>query len=497
VTGRAARPLWWLRGLTIDLRSLALFRMALGLCLLTDLLARVPQIRAFYTDDGVLPRAVVIRLGNPWKLSLHMISGEVAIQLGLFLIAIALATGFVVGYRTRLCAIASWVLLMSMHVRNPMVAHGGDTLMRLLLFWSMFVPLNARWSLDRLLNPSVTPLPTTHLSPAGMALLFQVCTVYWAAFAEKMDPAWVTERTAVYYALNLEMFARPLGTSLLAYPGLLAFLTTATLALELFGPIIAILPFRTSVNRLIAVGGFIGFHAGLAAALRLGTFSWIAMAAWTVFLPAAFWEATSRRLPQVGRWAEAAGARVARALQGRLVAPPPRPPGTMVNLATLGALSLVVLSVWSRPALRPFHLRTETDYRDTIFGLTGLGQRWRMFAPRPSEDDGWFMTEGVRKDGSLVDVWTGASPTEAKPADFAKAYRSIQWLSFLGLANNPMFSPVRPYLGDYFCRQWNRAHPDSGAIQKLTLYFMLEKTPPPGAPPPRPEKVRSWRQDCP
>jgi hypothetical protein len=493
---RNSGPLRWLRGLTIDLRSLALFRITVGLCLLADLLVRLPQIRDFYTDDGVLPRVAITRLGNPWRMSLHLMSGEYAVQLGLFVVAIVLAIGFIVGYRTRVCAVASWVMLMSMHFRNPMIAHGGDTLMRLLFFWSMFVPLNARWSLDRALNPAATPVATLHLSAPGMAILFQVCTMYWSAFAEKMHPSWLTERSAVYYALNLDMFASPTGQMLLEYPAVMAALSTATLALELLGPIVAISPFFTSATRLGAVVAFMGFHAGLAATLRLGSFSWISMAAWTLFIPGAVWELGRTRNSSRPVWVDAIGTRIAAVLAGLRPPPPPREPGMVANLAVLGALSLVVLSTWTRPILAPVYLRKDVDYRDTIFGITGLGQRWRMFAPRPSTEDGWYVVEGVRSDSTRVDVRTGRAPTEAKPADFWEAYPSTQWLSYLGLLYNRMFYPFRPYFGTYLCKRWNNAHPDS-AVDRLTIYYMLEETPPPGQPLPPPDKDRMWTQTCP
>ena len=62
-----------------------------------------------------------------------------------------------IGYRARLATIACWFLVMSIHNRNPMILSAGDILLRLLLFWAMFLPLGARYSVDAALdkNPSV------------------------------------------------------------------------------------------------------------------------------------------------------------------------------------------------------------------------------------------------------------------------------------------------------------------------------------------------------
>ena len=43
----------------IDTRSLAVFRIGLALAILADLLIKAPDLIAFYTDDGVLPRALL------------------------------------------------------------------------------------------------------------------------------------------------------------------------------------------------------------------------------------------------------------------------------------------------------------------------------------------------------------------------------------------------------------------------------------------------------
>src|SRR5688572_10932017 len=49
--------------LTLDLRSLALFRVILATTLLCDGLARLGLLRAFLTDDGVVPRALITTSG--------------------------------------------------------------------------------------------------------------------------------------------------------------------------------------------------------------------------------------------------------------------------------------------------------------------------------------------------------------------------------------------------------------------------------------------------
>lgn len=579
----------WLRGLEIDLRSLALFRVALGLVLLADLLILIPQIDDFYTDRGVLPREAMLRLlGSRWTISLHLISGEWVVQLALFLVAVLFAIGFTVGYRTRFCAIASWILLASMQARTPPLLHGGDAVLRLLLFWCMFAPLNARYSLDRALNPSTPPLPVRHLSPATLALMFQLCGIYWFAASEKMHPDWLIDRTAVYYALNLDQFVTPLGKVVLDYPGFMSLMTIGTVALELLGPILVLSPFLTAPLRLLMVASFVGFHAGLGLTMRLDLFPWVCAAAWLMFLPATFWEALERRLARragagsviffdrdcgfcrkavlilrellmlpnteareaqsdsemhalmrarnswivrdaegglhtgydgfvalcrrspivrwfagvlafrparaLGDWAYGwlAGHRIAASRYlGSVTSPPPRELGVAGSLLVLGCLILATLSfVGAQPNRRTFAGR--------VLSLAMLEQSWRMFAPSPTRYDGWYIIEGVRQDGSRVDLWRGeGEPTDEKPEDVSRYYRNTQWVAYLGAMGVLRNREYRPYFGRYLCRKWNQDRTGAERIVLAHVNLMLEMTPPPGQPTDPPLKELVWQQPCP
>ena len=61
----------------IDLRSLALFRILVGVCLFVDIVYRIPFAYDFYSDQGVLPReALVTKFMNVWEISVFLISGQ-------------------------------------------------------------------------------------------------------------------------------------------------------------------------------------------------------------------------------------------------------------------------------------------------------------------------------------------------------------------------------------------------------------------------------------
>src|SRR5437660_4879869 len=176
---------------SLDLRSLALFRMALGAVLLGDLIWRAGDLTVFYTDFGVLPRAALLDKFLPAnRFSLHMMSGQLIFQAMLFMVAAVFAVMLVAGIRTRLAAFASWFMVVSIQTRNPIILQGGDVYVRLLAFMAIFLPLGALYSVDAALRDPEKEKPSrfAHFSTPGLALIAQVAMVYAFAVLLKTAP---------------------------------------------------------------------------------------------------------------------------------------------------------------------------------------------------------------------------------------------------------------------------------------------------------------------
>ncbi len=226
-----------------DLRSLAAFRMALALLVLADLANRATDLAGHYSDQGILPRSVLVEeVLNPWRFSLSLMSGQPLFQGLLFGVAAVAAVGLLVGYRTRLMTAVVWVLLLSIQWRNPLVNSSGDMLLHLLLFWGMFLPLGAYWSVDRALRPVQARFSMRFLSLATAALFLQIAFMYWFTALLKSGPEWRVDGTALYYALSIDRFTTPIGNYLLQFPELLKMMTFGTLALRGLRAIFAVLP---------------------------------------------------------------------------------------------------------------------------------------------------------------------------------------------------------------------------------------------------------------
>ena len=276
---------------SIDLRTLALFRVSLALLLLLDLWIRFADLTAFYTDDGVLPRSeMVTKFQSAGHWSIHLAGGSVGFQSLIFLIAAIFAVLVLIGWHTKLSTVLSWILLVSLQNRAEMLLQGGDTLFRCLLFWSMFLPLGARFSIDHAIAGNRSTGNRTVFGVNTVTVLLQLCIVYWFTAALKSSPDWWGDGSAVYFALQLDLFLKPIGKFVSQFAEVLRFATWGTMFFEFFGPLVALFGTYFWRVRVLTVFAFIGFHLSLSLCMMLGLFSFIASAGWLLFLPTQFWD---------------------------------------------------------------------------------------------------------------------------------------------------------------------------------------------------------------
>src|SRR5688572_29944773 len=125
-------------------------RIGIAMVVLSDLMIRASDLKAHYTDEGIWPLRV-IHLG--WKngaWSFHTLNGSYEYALAMFMIHFLLAVLLLFGYRTRIVTVMLWLMTISLHNRNLFVQQAGDDLLRLVIFWGMFLPWNAYFSFDNM-----------------------------------------------------------------------------------------------------------------------------------------------------------------------------------------------------------------------------------------------------------------------------------------------------------------------------------------------------------
>lgn len=464
--------------LAVDARALAALRVGLGCLLLADLLGRARDIRAFYTDAGVLPRAAHAALVSEWFLSVHLLSGERWFQVLLFVVAGAAALALTVGYRTRAATAVSWLLLVSLHSRTPVVLNGGDVLLRMVLLWAVFLPLGGRWAVDarrRGENGAAGATRERVVSLASAGLLLQVVTMYTVNAALKLSGDRWVEGTAIRYVFSLEQFTTPVGELLAAHPELLVAVDRVWLALVTGSVLLVLL---RGWPRAALVGAFVGGHLSMYLTMRLGLFPLVACVSLVAFLPPAVWD-------RIEATVDRADARPGRllALADRLLPRLPRfpPPGRVREaLAALAVVCVVVLAVLG-------NVQPATTVRDRVPDAAGpaldlavdarpavhaarTDQYWTMFAPEPMRTDGWYVVPARLENGSRADALHGGPVRWAKPDDVTASYPNARWRKYLVNLWRPGFAPYRDHLADYLCRRWNATHETE--MVALDIYYV-------------------------
>lgn len=280
----------------IDLRSLALFRATLGLVLFIVLCRDFADVSAFYTDLGVMPRPWAIEFDSFNRLSLYFLNGQRWFVVALLILQAVFALMFMLGWRTRLASIVSFVLWISLINRNTLVLIDGDQLIACLLFWAMFLPLGARYSVDVATANNRPPAENRYLSWAAVAMLLQVASVYFFGALLKNGVEWYPQFSALYYVLSLDRYASPLGHWLLGSPDLLHALSASIWWLELLAPVLIFVPLFNRYLRLLLLILLIVMNLGFELFLELGHFPFVSLAALSVFVGGWIWDALDARL---------------------------------------------------------------------------------------------------------------------------------------------------------------------------------------------------------
>ncbi|GAA4034696.1 HTTM domain-containing protein [Hymenobacter glaciei] len=470
------------RSFVLDLRALALLRVATAAVILLDLAIRSTDLEAHYANVGVLPvSALMDHAWTPYQFSLHAASGLWQAQAVLFAVAAAAAVAMLLGYHTRLATVASWLLLVSLQNRNPLIGQGGDDLLRMLLFWGMFLPWGRVWSWDARSRPA--PAQLGYFSAATVAYVVQLALLYWCTALLKNGPEWTKTGTALYYAFSLDQVLLPGGRLLYPYPALLRFLTFAAYYTELLLPFALFIPVGVKWWRLLVVGVLFGFHLSISFTLYVGLFFIINMASVLGLLPpmALDW-LTARAAPHAARTRRWCPSLPTWPLPWRLRLERTRPSTadgrrlarTVSN--TFVGLVLAYVCWWNLDdvaVLRPAGHLMAAPVR--WFGyLFRVDQHWGMFAPAVFKDDGWYILEGTTNTGRVLDLNRSGAPMRyAKPASVVALFKNDRWRKY---SENILFvnnAWMRPYYCNYLLRIWHE-NPAHAPLRHLSVVYMKE-----------------------
>jgi hypothetical protein len=309
-------PPWWRRAWAflrkhyseIDLRTVGLFRIVLGLLLALNTLRCWGEAYWLYDNEGVLSNhAYLFRPNGNWHFSLFLSfgsPGEVHVAFALTLIAHLV---FMVGWHARVMSVVSFVLATSLDSRLVLVENGGYIVVNLLALWAMFLPTDRRFSVDAWLRSWRERHETTeeelrerwlpddasrpHRSVIHAAVILNLALIYFLNAVNKAGHLWRSGDT-LHYVLHLDRMVTGLGVWFREHMDWAGKpLSWWVLSCEALLPPLILAPFGRRLTRPLAQAIGISLHVPFGLFMRLGPFSWF-MIAWGFLLPSTeVWDA--------------------------------------------------------------------------------------------------------------------------------------------------------------------------------------------------------------
>jgi hypothetical protein len=334
-------------------------------------------------------------------------------------------------------------------------------------------------------------------SAGTVAYTLQVVVFYlFAGLLKNPHRQWTKDYDALSKSLHSDEFTTYVGRFLRddMPRWVLVFLTRASHMLELWCPLLVLLPLRMfdrqlgAMYRGFAVISFFLFHIGIRACMDIGHFSYISMALWTAFIPGEFWESSC--------CVKCATRRLSSSPPSLRPPLPPSPSPSLPDGQHYYNKRVSQLPMWGKVFIGAVLYcvlgeNMATYYKDeqaTYLPVVGpfrvmskvmrLDQRWAMFN-NPISEDGWYEATGVLRNNATLDLmgWGGPLPKKLRfpfpedysnpalvpqssmgqdrPKWFVRRFASQRWRKFLPYLRQKKHKQYRREYGKYLCRTWN------------------------------------------
>ena len=451
-----------------DVAPVALFRILFGLLLFNWFWQLFPNLTAFFTDEGILPRRE-LALSDPDRLSLLNLSGDWLLVAIVWLVSCVVALALTLGWHTRVMGLLAFALVSTFSWRDPLILDGSDLVFRFVPLWLAFTAAGGRWSFDARRRSDGPALRGWALPIRILEL--QIAWIYLATGLEKLGGIdWIVG-TAAYYALQLEYtFARPWAHGIAVDPTLSHLISWHTLAVELaFQPLVMI-PSR--LTRLVAAVSAAAMHVGILLLMNVGNFPLVMIAACVLFVPAEWIHRLMRENIPITR-----------------AAPRAHPRAAALLLPLLAATVFVTAVPSQLEAIRP-----RGDIGRTLRSLS-LDQRWDMFSPNSARSDGWMLAPATLADGTRLDLLSQLGRDDRTERYSDPFY--TRWIKVHERIASAFYAGYRSEYARHFCRTRNsHLGPGQSPLVNFELLYVERTIRAPGEGPPLISENKLWSQQC-
>jgi hypothetical protein len=280
--------------------ALGVFRIIFGALTMTSLLMVLVDWDAWFSERGYVPAWLGQLWLNPnipiWPGSdltiarIGILNGitNAHIAYGIYLATVVCAFTTTIGLWTRISTFLLAVGVVSLHHRNPIILHGGDTVMRVMVLYLAIAPCGKACSVDRLIRlwrgkdtgaPIRISMWPQRLIMYNMALIYFTTTwLKWfghmwkpTIFGGQGDANWYPARLAEFYRFPYPEFLR--GTPVVYFS------TAATLIIEFS---LATLVFYKPFRKWVLLAG-IGLHGFIEYTMNIPLFSYLMVSMYVTF----------------------------------------------------------------------------------------------------------------------------------------------------------------------------------------------------------------------
>lgn len=411
--------------LELDVRSLSLFRIVLGISVLYNLIfVKWDFVIVFIGKNRLIPQSVLSKMNGKNSFSIFdYIQNDTFAYL--FLIAgIIAAFLYTIGYYTR---IFSWLtLFFYWNITQAISSYGFgfDFYTFQLLFWSCFLPLDNFFAVTQ---KEQVVMPRFSVS---FVLLFQIICVYFFTGIAKYGISW-KGGYAIHNMLMDNWATLPAASFLIDKPYLYKPLTYCTLFIDCSFPFLLLLPSPKSVFRYIIVIFLIMFHLSILLMYVVGNFSITGFAAAAVLIPADFWNRFYKT-------------------KNKIIFQPLK---KQVNYLLISFCIFAIYIITVKNLIFSTKYTVVKNFQSVEIIKKGLNaidipspvkvsfflQHWKMFAPNPPSKLGWLALEIKKEDGYYYDFITNQLITDVPTVYwYPKGYEAL----LIKYSRNYIFTPT-------------------------------------------------------
>ena len=260
--------------------SLELFRIAFGILAFAWTATLLPNLFAFYGQDGILPE-IPYGTGGDW--GVLEVSNSSILLVTVFVATLIAALAVTLGFHTRIAAIVLWIGIVSLEQRNVPVTNSGDGVVRSLAFLLVLTPAGTALSLDRLRAAPGRFWEFPARAPWAIRLIqIQISIGYLFSVTSKFSTDPWRDGTAVSYALRIDDVHRLATPAFITHSTTItALLTYGTMLIELS---LAVLIWNRRLRPWVLLLG-VSLHLGIDSSIMVGFFSYAMLASYLCFIP--------------------------------------------------------------------------------------------------------------------------------------------------------------------------------------------------------------------